>query len=105
MEEIDYTRHYSKYHDGSAEIYSTMERYFELSMRGFLPRDHSQPILEIGCGMGFALNELRKAGYTNVTGIDVDPGQVAAAKAHSLPALHVPIAAQDEFVAAHRDHY
>jgi len=36
--------------------------------------------LDVGCGVGFAASEIAGATHLDVTGVDVDPDQVAAAK-------------------------
>jgi len=42
-------------------------------------------ILDLPCGDGNLLFALRELGFTNILGIDVDPGQVEAAKQLGLP--------------------
>jgi SAM-dependent methyltransferase len=44
------------------------------------PADMSAAILDLGCGHGALLYFARQAGYTNVTGIDGSPAQIAAAR-------------------------
>lgn len=43
------------------------------------PADRTARILEIGCGHGALLHVASRAGYTNMTGVDGSPSQVAAA--------------------------
>ncbi len=105
MTQVDYTLHYARYHSGSSENFEAMERYFARSLAEFLPADHSAPILDVGCGIGFALSALSKRSYTSVAGIDADAGQVAAAKARGLDARHVPLESFDAFVKANSGVY
>ena len=39
--------------------------------------------LDVGCGVGSAASEVAAARHYDVTGVDVDPGQIAAAQARS----------------------
>ena len=54
-------------------------RQFASRWRAWVPADHAAPILDVGCGAGLFVDWLRQAGYTNVTGIDVSPEEVARA--------------------------
>jgi SAM-dependent methyltransferase len=44
------------------------------------PADRAARIVDLGCGHGALLHFARQAGYTNVSGIDGSPAQVAAAQ-------------------------
>jgi SAM-dependent methyltransferase len=44
------------------------------------PADKAARILELGCGHGALLHFARRAGYTNMSGVDGSPAQVAAAE-------------------------
>jgi SAM-dependent methyltransferase len=46
----------------------------------YFPADRSARILELGCGHGALLHFARAAGYTNMTGVDGSPAQIAAAR-------------------------
>ena len=102
---IDYTRYYNRWHDDSDAHLSRMAADFSALLAPHLPKDRSAPILEIGCGMGFALAALTKAGYTDVSGFDSDRGQVAAALARGLPAEHVPVENTMAYFAERRGRY
>ncbi len=54
-------------------------KQFEADMVPLLPKDKSINILEIGCGFGSLISCLKKAGYTNIVGIDISDEQVAIA--------------------------
>lgn len=47
---------------------------------GWLPADRSTPILDMGCGSGNFLFLLDRLGYTDVTGVDLSPEQIALAQ-------------------------
>lgn len=96
--DIDYTIHYRRFHDGSEKNWQNMARHFQTSLAPFLPANKDALILDIGCGYGFGLMALRNAGYTNVVGIDSDPGQVAMAKSKGLDARLVPVEDTSSFL-------
>ncbi len=49
-------------------------------LRGWLPPDRNEAILDMGCGPGNFLYLLARLGYTNLTGVDLSPEQVALAR-------------------------
>lgn len=105
MGDIDYTINYERWHNATPEHAQAMEDYFLKSLREFLPRDRSAPILEVGCATGYALSALGKAGYANVEGMDADAGQIREARRRGLKAEHVPLDAFDAFVRARAGRY
>lgn len=50
----------------------------------WLPADRHSAVLDIGCGSGDLLQALSVAGYSNLTGIDLGPEQVASARSRGL---------------------
>jgi SAM-dependent methyltransferase len=38
--------------------------------------DKNDPVLDLGCNCGFYLNEIKKAGFTRLTGIDISPAAI-----------------------------
>jgi 2-polyprenyl-3-methyl-5-hydroxy-6-metoxy-1,4-benzoquinol methylase len=101
--EIDYTRHYRRWHDDSDDHFASMASGFARKLEPLLPAQRSARILEIGCGMGFALGGLQQLGYDDIHGIDSDRGQVAMATRRGLPVSHVPLAASNGFFAENMD--
>ncbi|MBD2254576.1 class I SAM-dependent methyltransferase [Nostoc parmelioides] len=75
-EKIDYTRHYKKWHSDTPEHIQAMKHYSQGLLIPFLPTNKEISILEVGCGMGFAMLALQDLGYINHEGIDIDYGQV-----------------------------
>jgi len=53
--------------------------YLMRVIRRYFPPERSARVLEIGCGHGALLYFARRAGYTQLHGIDTSPEQVAAA--------------------------
>lgn len=52
----------------------------KVRLRGWLPSDRTTPVLDMGCGPGFFLWMLDRLGYTDLTGVDLSPEQVALAR-------------------------
>jgi 2-polyprenyl-3-methyl-5-hydroxy-6-metoxy-1,4-benzoquinol methylase len=65
-------------------LHETRARYYEWFLRDWLPADHNSSILDLGCGSGQLLYFLRKRGYTQLRGIDLDGQQVEIARALGL---------------------
>jgi len=61
--------------------------YLKRLVARHFPPEHDAAILDLGCGHGALLHVARKAGYTNLLGIDNSPAQVAAAKRLGIPAV------------------
>ena len=59
------------------------------------PPSHDARIIEFGCGAGLLIHFARAAGYCDITGVDVAPGQVAAAARLGIGGVH-----QGELLAA-----
>lgn len=60
-----------------------------LNYPAILPTNKNAKILEIGCNKGYFLHWLRSRGYTDLTGVDLSPGDIAAAKEYTkLPELY-----------------
>lgn len=68
---------------GDAAAQQGLERrraYLDALVQQHFPADRAAAVLDLGCGHGALLWAARRAGYTNLTGIDASPEQVAAAK-------------------------
>lgn len=50
--------------------------YYKQLVDRHMPQNRASNILDIGCGYGPLLYELKRAGYSNVSGVDVSPEQV-----------------------------
>src|SRR5262245_51502249 len=77
----------------SAEVAEAMHRkrvkYYAWYTQGWLPKQRSTPILDIGCGSGQFLYFLREQGYHDVRGIDLDRDQVELGRELGLDATAV----------------
>jgi 2-polyprenyl-3-methyl-5-hydroxy-6-metoxy-1,4-benzoquinol methylase len=49
-------------------------------LRGWLPRDFSSEILDLGCGDGRLVYSLQRLGYKNVSGVDISQSQLDLAR-------------------------
>lgn len=96
--ELDYGRHYRRWHDDSDAHFKAMADWFSGLLRPYLPASKAARITEIGCGMGFALGALRQLGYSDIEGIDSDASQIAAAHYRSLPAKLVSSQSTDTYL-------
>lgn len=85
---IDYTRHYKKWHSDTPEHIEGMKQYSLGLLSSFLPENKEIRILEIGCGMGFAMLALQDLGYAHLEGIDIDHGQVQSCIQKGLNVTH-----------------
>ncbi len=68
----------------------TIEKLFPVwdsRFRPHLPSDRSAPVIDIGCGSGGFVHYLRRIGYLDVRGIDLNGGQVAAARALGIEGI------------------
>ncbi len=67
-----------------------IERQFpvwENRFRRHLPRDLSTPLIDVGCGSGGFVHYLRRAGYSDVRGIDISGEQVAVARSLGIEGI------------------
>jgi SAM-dependent methyltransferase len=80
-----YTTTFSQ-NDTSDAAYAMRARILRQLLLPYIPKSPSARILEVACGPGYALDTLRRAGYTDVRGVDISPQQVEIARRHGLPA-------------------
>jgi len=87
---LDYFYLHSRWHSDDERHVRKMKSYFQRLLGSSLPVDRAAAVLEIGCGRGYALMALGDLGFTHLTGIDADPGQVRHCLDEKLPVLHTP---------------
>jgi SAM-dependent methyltransferase len=64
-----------------------MSSHHQRILKPHLPLNTDSAVLDVGCGMGFALESLRQLGYRHLEGFDTDKNQVALAQKAGLPVL------------------
>ena len=82
---IDYTHYYRTWHPDTPEHVAGMVAFNRRILAPHLPAERWAAMADVGCGGGFALLALRDLGYTAVTGVDADEGQVASCRRRGLP--------------------
>lgn len=96
---LDYSRFYARYHPDDAAHRNGLRQLHHRMLRPHLPADRSAAILDVGCGRGYALQDLAVLGYTNLRGIDSDAHQATFAREQGLVVQHVENTG--DFLAAH----
>lgn len=85
-DELDYSIHYQRWHDGSDADYSNSADFYGRVLApvlSILPT--CSRILDVGCGTGLLVNALLRRGYSSVEGVDISSQQIQAARARGLP--------------------
>jgi SAM-dependent methyltransferase len=72
--------------DAFSKKFDALFPWYSTFLRPWLPADRESPMLDVPCGAGNLLYTLRKLGYTAISGVDSDSGQVAIAQRLGLPA-------------------
>ncbi|MFQ5482518.1 MAG: class I SAM-dependent methyltransferase [Nitrospinaceae bacterium] len=80
---------YAQVQQGRSEPVSPAEQrrfadIYGYYLKGWLPRDLSLPVLDVGCGAGLFMAMLGRAKFTEVAGIEASPSQAALARRLSL---------------------
>ena len=78
--DYDYQIYYNKWHPESPEHVRFMGRLFAAHLAPVVKGREQEPVLDVGCGKGFALSGLKQLGFTNLQGIELDPGQAKSAR-------------------------
>ena len=84
MQTLDYSHQYRIWHNETEEHAQLQVERLEQLYSTLLPAASDQPVVDIGCGMGFAMRWLSKAGFTDVEGIDIDESQVHCCQQNGL---------------------
>ncbi len=81
---FDYSRIYRKWHSDTPEHVQAMVKFYSELLADHLPADRKARVLDVGCGMGFALLALKHLGYAEVSGVESDRSQADSCKAKGL---------------------
>lgn len=84
------------------EQFDKLASWYKRRIGKFLPKHNSADILDCPCGYGNFLYFLKKCGYSQVLGVDLDPGRVSIAKRLGLNAQ---IADALTFLKGKNNHY
>lgn len=76
---------YGRSNPPDAEAYRTAGRALAGVLGRWLPARRDAEILDVACGIGYAVDMLRSAGYTRARGVDLSAEQVEVAKRRGLP--------------------
>jgi 2-polyprenyl-3-methyl-5-hydroxy-6-metoxy-1,4-benzoquinol methylase len=80
-----FTRHYGTVNRADDASYESSGRALRQFLLPHLPTEDSASILDVACGIGYAVEMLQKAGFRAVAGIDLSPEQVEVARERGLP--------------------
>ncbi len=100
---LDYSRFYARYHPEDPAHRNGLRLLHQRMFGPLLPEDRSAPILDVGCGRGYALQDLAALGYKNLQGVDTDANQAAFARAQQLDVTHAE--STESFLASHTGAY
>jgi len=87
--DYDYSIHYRTWHSDDPDYVAKMIRSAFSFLKPYLPEMSVEPVLDIGCGFGFALEALKQHGFSNISGVDVDASQVAACQKRGLGVMKI----------------
>jgi SAM-dependent methyltransferase len=86
---MDYSAHYARFHPDTAAHDTSLDAILSRWLLPRLPAARASSILDVGCGRGYALRLLRSLGYSDLSGVDIDAGQVGFAQSLGLPVERV----------------
>jgi SAM-dependent methyltransferase len=75
MADFDYSIYYRRFHDDTEEHAEEAAGWIRPMLELHVPNDRSVPVIDIGCGYGFALRALRHLGFQNLMGIETSAEQ------------------------------
>lgn len=82
--ELDYGLHYREVNEDTETYAQGMAADVEHTLGRWMPERRDIDVLDIGCGMGFAMLALKARGYRSVRGIDIDRSQIEACRRRQL---------------------
>jgi len=77
-------------------------RTLEDQLLRWLPADRDARIVDLGCGIGYAVEMLLRRGYRYVQGIDLSEEQVSVARARGLPVTQSDVF---DYLRPYREHF
>lgn len=105
VEQIDYSIHYKRWHNGSPDEYDAQAKLYDHLLHDAIKRiSKSAKILDDGCGSGLLVHYLRQH-FDSVERVDSSVQQVASALVLKLPAKHLPLSDFAGWADLHDDAY
>lgn len=95
---LDYSKYYAHYHPDDPGHRIGLGLLHKRMLAPLLPENLAAPILDIGCGRGYAIQDVQALGYTDLTGIELDAGQANYAREQGLDVTHV--ASTEDYLAS-----
>jgi len=83
-QKYNYQIYYHKFHDETEEHAEEQIKAFERMYGSYILSPSDDPVIDIGCGMGFGMMFLKRQGFTDVRGIDIDLGQIESCRRKNL---------------------
>ena len=81
MSGLDYGLQYARFHPDTEEHAERMAAWLRGELAPHLPADRAAPVVDVGCGRGYALRALRALGYADLAGVEASPAQAERARA------------------------
>lgn len=97
-----YATTFTARNEATDAAYAMRVRVLRQVLLPWLPPPPASRVLEVACGIGYALETLKRAGYTDAHGIDLSAQQVEIARERGLAAEH---ADAFEYLAGRRAEY
>jgi SAM-dependent methyltransferase len=85
---LDYSRFYARYHPDDPAHRNGLRLLHRRMLGPLLPLERDAPVLDVGCGRGYALQDLAELGYRNLQGVETDANQAAFARNQQLEVVH-----------------
>ncbi len=87
--DYDYQIYYRSWHTDSPEHARLMGQMLAAQLAPLVEGREHVPVLDVGCGMGFALLGLQQLGFTDIHGVERDAGQAESARGLGLDVVCV----------------
>jgi SAM-dependent methyltransferase len=103
VSDFDYSIYYGRFHDASKEHFDEMAKHMESTLTAMLPSERELPVVDVGCGYGFALEALRRLGFIKLQGLEISKEQAEVARYRGFKVALVTDTT--EWLAAHRSQF
>lgn len=76
----DYSIYYKRFHENTEEHAVKMAEWIRIYLRDILPTNRATQILDVGCGVGYALRAMKAEGFTKLHGVEISDDQAKIAR-------------------------